>query len=270
MIKPRAFIFLILMLVCGTLLAQDTLPSFNVTAVGNKRNLISWTNTYRYISQINIQRSSDSLRNFKTIMTVPDPMAVENGFLDTKAPGAVAFYRLFIVLEAGKYEFTRSKRPAPDTASALNEMPLEDNQQVVLSENLDSREITTLKNRMESKATPKPSGVAEKFFVVNKYGVYRKVLERNFKRFHDSIVHSTRDTIVFLSVDTALIKPYAVPPAYTASKYVYTERFGNVMISLPDAKQKKYSVSFFEENRTPLFEIDEVKTTKTDGVMKIE
>jgi len=50
------------------------------------------------------------------------------------------------------------------------------------------------------------------------------------------------------------------PNAFVPSLYVYTHRDGYVRISLPDdEKPKKYSVKFFEEDDTMLFEIKEIK-----------
>jgi hypothetical protein len=40
---------------------------------------------------------------------------------------------------------------------------------------------------------------------------------------------------------------------------VYTEKDGNVAITLPEAGAKKYSVKFFDEEENALFEIKEVK-----------
>ena len=77
---------------------------------------ISWTNTFEAISQISIQRSTDSTKNFKTILNVPDPRVRQNGFVDSKAQTPFMFYRVFIVLEGGKYLFSKSTRPFWDTA----------------------------------------------------------------------------------------------------------------------------------------------------------
>ncbi|MES1219709.1 MAG: hypothetical protein ABUT20_29685, partial [Bacteroidota bacterium] len=60
--------------------AQDTLPKFTVKNIGNKHIVISWRNNYDIVKQISIQRSPDSLKNFKTIMSVADPTTKENGF----------------------------------------------------------------------------------------------------------------------------------------------------------------------------------------------
>jgi hypothetical protein len=45
---------------------------------------------------------------------------------------------------------------------------------------------------------------------------------------------------------------------FIPSKLVYTGKQNNVIISLPDADKKKYSIKFFEEDGTPLFEIKKI------------
>jgi len=95
--------------------AQDTLPDFSATNPGNNRIIIGWTNTFETIKQISIQRSLDSLKNFKTILTVADPTAPQNGFADTKAPNDQVYYRLYILLDKGVYLFSPSKKAVYDT-----------------------------------------------------------------------------------------------------------------------------------------------------------
>ena len=89
--------------------AQDTLPNFAVKDVGNNRIIIGWINNFQNVKQISIQRSFDSTKNYKTILSVADPKAVQNGFADTKAPNDHMWYRLFYLLEAGKFYFTAAK-----------------------------------------------------------------------------------------------------------------------------------------------------------------
>ena len=97
------------------LIAQDTLPKFSVKHVGNNRIVIGWFNTFETVKQISIQRSPDSTRNFKTILTVADPALPENGYVDTKAGTDKMFYRLYIMLEKGAFLFSDAKRPILDT-----------------------------------------------------------------------------------------------------------------------------------------------------------
>jgi hypothetical protein len=140
----------ILLSISLTSFSQDTLPRFTVVGKPNNRNIVSWTNPFKSISQIGIQRSHDSTKNFTTVLTVPDPRVKQNGFVDTKAPLAVNFYRLFIVLDSGNYIFTNSKRAVPDTTNSFDESFLtEDNQRVKLTDSLSNREFARLKSSSE-------------------------------------------------------------------------------------------------------------------------
>ena len=111
----RFNLLIIILLVCLVGFAQDTLPRFTVTNAGATRNIVGWVNTYGLVKQISIQRSFDSLVNFKTILSVADPNSRQNGFADTKAPNDHMFYRLFVVLGQGQFLFTASKRPEVDS-----------------------------------------------------------------------------------------------------------------------------------------------------------
>jgi hypothetical protein len=73
--------------------------------------VIGWANQFETVKQISIQRSFDSLKNFKTILTVPDPSIPENGYVDTKASNDRMFYRLYIMLDKGAFLFSDAKRP---------------------------------------------------------------------------------------------------------------------------------------------------------------
>ncbi len=255
---------LLVLIVSATGHAQDTLPHFTLVYKGQNRNMISWTNPYPYTSQISIQRSLDSTRNFKTILTVPDPTVLQNGYVDMKGASPLMYYRLFIVLDSGRYQFTRARRPAPDTAKIVSDSdPLLKNESTrVIIDSLTYREKRALKEKILppiNPVVPKP----EKFFIVKRRDtIVNTISEKYLKKFRDSIVINTKDTLLFASVDTILIRPFVPKEIYKPSKFVFTEKYGNVMIALPDAGEKKYSVSFFDENRKPLFEIKEIKSTQ--------
>lgn len=113
--KKLALLSFIVLITVKCLVAQDTLPNFSLKSVGNNRVVISWINRFESTNQISIQRSFDSLKNFKTILTIADPALPENGYLDTKAPHDHMFYRLYISLGRGYYVFSNSKIPVLDT-----------------------------------------------------------------------------------------------------------------------------------------------------------
>lgn len=276
-------LLLFLFFYSATLMAQDTLPKFTVSTTGNNKMLISWTNPYPTVTQISIQRSFDSTKNFKTILSVPDPTNSQNGFVDTKALTPLMFYRLFIVLDSGKYIFTESKRPFWDTVKkAVVPKPVPEkfngnaNKRVVVSENLSEKETIKLEQKI---AEPKPEPVKpvqpvqpviekapppppepEKFFVIKKRdSIVTSISTKQFKPFRDSILNKTKDTLVFRNADTIVLKPFVPKEVYKPSLFVYTEKDGNIAISLSDAANKHYSVKFFDEKSNPLFEISKVK-----------
>ncbi len=48
---------------------------------------------------------------------------------------------------------------------------------------------------------------------------------------------------------------------FVPSRYVYTGKESNIIIALPDAEKKKYSIKFFEDDGTPLFELKKISET---------
>ena len=142
----------VLLLICTAnlqSLAQDTLPRFTATTKGNGKVLISWTNNYPAITQVSIQRSFDSLKNFTTILTVTDPTVKQNGFVDSKALNPFMYYRIFIVLDSGKYTFSKSRRAFWDTAKVAVVKP------VSKPEQENSPETGRVQNQFQENTTPK-------------------------------------------------------------------------------------------------------------------
>ncbi len=246
--------FAAFLLLSQVTLAQNPLPDFSVTTRGKGKIIIGWYHTYPKISQISIQRSADSLRNYKTILTVPDATVPQNGFVDTKAPTEFHYYRLFIVLDSGKYLFTKPKRAFWDTA-ANAQKPTQrppDNGRVVSGEAVKDKSVPNYP--ADKPAEP------ERFLYLKKRDTLIATLpEKDLKRLRDSILYKTKDTLAFASADTLVIKPFVPKEVFKPSMFVFTSKDGNVTISLPDVTNKKYSIKFFEDNSTPLFEVKQVK-----------
>ncbi len=263
----RLRVLVILVLVMNQASGQDTLPKFSASTRGNNKIIIGWFNEYPKVSQISIQRSLDSTRNFKTILTVPDPSIPQNGFVDTKAPSNFMFYRLFIILDSGKYLFTKSTRPKWDTSKQVVQTPVKppvQNKQVQISPTLNEKDRQELKETLQGiqKEEEKPVEEVkpEKLFTIKKRDtILFTVSENNFKAFRDSLVYKTKDTLVFKNIDTILIKPFVPKEVYKPSIFVYTSKDGNISIVLPDAMVKSYSIKFFEEDNSPLFEVKQIK-----------
>lgn len=101
----------IISLLAKPALGQANLPDITVKDY-NGKIVVSWKNdNAKTISNISIQRSFDSLKNFTTIGTVLNPQNLENGFADDKAPFNRMYYRLFVSFDGGSYEFSKIHRP---------------------------------------------------------------------------------------------------------------------------------------------------------------
>ena len=209
---------ILLVLATHPLFAQDTLPAFTVK---NRygRIIISWVNPFDSLVQISIQRSPDSLKGFKTIATLPDPTAVTNGYLDSKAPNANQYYKIYVQQPRGQFFTTRSMRPVVDSS------------RVVASTGQNSaarmtKEDSTRAIRLELAGAPPAGG---------RYAEGRTIT--------DSVKLISGQPIV----------------TYTPSVFVYTNREGNVVVALPEAKANIFSLKFYRENGTPVFQINRVK-----------
>jgi hypothetical protein len=118
--KKLLLALFVIIITCTLVHGQDTLPQFSVRNVGNNRIIIGWTNSFESIKQLSIQRSFDSLKNYKTLITVPDPSTKQNGYVDLKAINDSMFYRLYIMLDRGVFLFSDAKRPVVDTLRKTN------------------------------------------------------------------------------------------------------------------------------------------------------
>lgn len=207
------------LLITGTLPAQDTLPKFSLKNVGSNRIIVGWTNGFKDIKQLSIQRSHDSLNGYKTILTLPDPTTPQNGYLDTKAPHDRMFYRLYIMLEGGIFLFSDAKRPVKDsvvTAVAIN--------------NPDPVQVADTIRMGDSIIVVKPFGI---------------ILEK----FPDT------DSISAPKINNRP-KPNAFMPSLYV--YTYRDGYVRVTLPANE-NPSKYSIKFFEENDNFLFELKDLR-----------
>lgn len=175
MLKSICILVLFCTLLLGNIFAQDTLPKISVINLRGKI-IVSWKNAYGVkISNINIQRSPDSIKKFVTIGTVLNPMNAENGYVDNKLPAGKIFYRIFIAFEGGNYLFSRSYVPIMDTVKIINKEILEFENEIVKKQRAEYKnEITPDKKIILSEKKeaiippPPPVYVPSKFVFVGK------------------------------------------------------------------------------------------------------
>ena len=248
-------------------MGQDTLPKFSAVQKSNGKIIISWHNKYPIVNQISVQRSKDSLKNFTTILTVPDASLPENGFVESKTAGPDQYYRLFILLNNSKYLFTTSSRAIQEVNAPVtkNEQKEEDNilQKVANQRIFDLQDNSNrqkpaivLPNKINE---PPPIAVDKTIFVKEKDLVIRQLPGIKVSQFRDSILTKTKDTLLFVNADTILIKPFVPKEVYKVSSLVFTGKDGNVNIALLDANKKKYAVKFYDQDNAMLLEIKEIR-----------
>lgn len=115
--KQLFLLTFLLFIFCVNSFAQnDTLPLLNLKSVGT-RVIVSWKQNYKKpITTLNIQRSYDSLKNFRTIGEVLSPQSIENGFIDANPPYRKMYYRVFVAFDGGSYEYSKTYRATKDTS----------------------------------------------------------------------------------------------------------------------------------------------------------
>jgi hypothetical protein len=218
--KYIIFIFYLLFLSLFRSYGQDTLPNFTVLNAGNNRIIIGWVNPFDDVKQISIQRSFDSITGYKSILTVADPASKENGYVDAKATNDHMFYRLYIQRDKGYYVFAKARKPFKDSAT------------VITSRIKDTIVTLTIRG--------KDTIIAKK---VDPFGVKMNGF-------------SGVDSIQGPNPGNGRPKMMS----FTPSLYVFTHRDGYVKILLPEEeKPEKYSLKFFEEDGSILFELKEIK-----------
>ncbi|MEJ7769961.1 MAG: hypothetical protein WKF70_09880 [Chitinophagaceae bacterium] len=252
--KKLRQIFVLLSLTIATQLvaAQDTLPRFTVVNKGNERIVISWTNPYENsIRQLSIQRSFDSLKNYRTILTVVDPTVPQNGYVDTKATNDHMFYRLFILRDSGKYIFSVAKRPVID--AGFTNTDFDNSTTSGMSNGITRmRDINDLREEAKQKNE-------RLIFIKNRETLLGAIRESALKRFRDSLNLETKDTVFMKTADTLVIRPLVSKGYFKPSRFVFTEKDGNIKILLTDAASRKYEIRFFEEDNSEVFELKNVR-----------
>ncbi|MBS4063984.1 MAG: hypothetical protein KGZ74_05460 [Chitinophagaceae bacterium] len=199
----RIFFIILLSIFSLCSMAQnDTLPKFTAKKKSGVIT-ISWINAFKNASQINIQRSKDSNRNFVTIHSTPNPNAKTYSYIDKTAKNDTGYYRVFVLFEGTNYIFTRSQR-----AVEIKQEIVEKDPSVI---NVTGPEDVKSKDPKNREKIPPP------------------------------------------------VTNTPVKKAWEPSVFIYTGDDGNVVIKLPDAATKKYSVIFSREEGRPVFVISHVK-----------
>lgn len=207
------------------------LPEFSVQKVGTGKVRIGWVNPYGAdLIQINVQRSYDSLRSYRTMFSTPSPELPANGFIDNYVEGTKVYYRIFYMLSSNAYFFSKVKKIAPGYVDST---------------------LNSAINR------------ADTVSVALQGNIIAKLPYNLFLRFKDSIYANTKDSLLTAGENMVVLRPY-IPKAseWRASQYVFTDRTGTLNLRLPEAGEKKYSLHVYEEDgKTQLFLLKRISDT---------
>jgi len=252
-LKLRHFSRIVLFcLLANHAFSQDTLPGIRVVNRSGKV-IVGWVNPFRDVVLINVQRSPDSLKNFKTILGVPDPTALTNGFLDAKAPDKKQYYRLFVQQQGGKYFFTRSYQPVTDSGKPKPK------QTPPVAARPSAGEAVAQGDTLRAIALPVPTkaGKAEPTAAVpgkeGKKNARPDSLAGPKKKIAGTPIPKTDSTKI-----TAAPPPPPTPPPIN----IYTNGQGQVVIIVPEEKRNVYTLKFFTDSGTSLFTLNKIRESK--------
>lgn len=253
--------------------AQDTLPAFSVVN-RNGKIILSWVNHFPVVKQMSIQRSFDSAKGFKTILTLPDPTSVTNGFLDNNAPDTTLFYKLYILLDSGKYMFSKVKRPekklaqvaavkppAPQTNDANPAKDLPRQVANTPTKPIVNTNAPTATNAVPDKKLPgntNPVAAAVQKPADNKVEAPAPVADEppSKKYAVETTQAAAKKRSDGLKSDSTTVTK---PEVYKPSSFIFTNTDGNVTMVLPAGKAPEFSIKFFEEKGEMVFEMKSIK-----------
>ncbi len=263
MIHPKKILFLFLFISCAAIVhAQHTatLPDFTIVKK-NGKVFLRWISNYPSISQITIQRSKDANKaNFKSLISLPDPSARENGYYDMTATSDSFYYRLYVQVSGINYFYTQIKRPVPDTAN--------EREKEIAAEPI-TEPVTEPVKKFEPYIHPaEPTDVfkdidstevIDTIVYMASSGENAMLNKRIVGLRRPSVIPTNKYDVRIKFVRPA--KPKVGELVYP-SKNIYTIKDGNVLMDLPLAVTKKYSVTFQDENGNQLFDIPQVEEPK--------
>ena len=255
------FVLVLIIFIFTKPFAQDTLPRFTANILSADKVRISWTNPYPNCVQVSVQKSYDSTKFFSTVFSSLSPELPQNGFVDKNYLKQVkTFYRIFYVLEDGKYFFTKSRQAKRDTSTHM---------QVINPQKSDSAislngEIIDL-NLVTIPPLPIETPVKKRMFSIYKRSIdssYLVIEESKYLRFKDSITTKTKDTLKLLENDIVIWKPFVPKPMWKASSNVFTNTKGYVNVLLPNFKNHHYKIIFYDDKSVEIFKIKQLKQDK--------
>lgn len=225
--------------------AQDNLPYMTVRS-DKGQHLLSWNNQYDGVRNIAVQRSTDSVRNFKTIGMLNAPKKGKGQYTDEHPVVGNNFYRLSIEFGGDLEWFSNTYKLYLDSASMAKwaEERLKAMQAAQAAKEAEERLREAA--RQAAKEAEKP---------VEKIPVPAPApapVARNTPAKQPELAR----------VDTPVIPKEPEKPApftFTPSSKIYTNPYtGHVNINLDDAQSHRYSIRFFDPSKNEVLKVSRV------------
>jgi len=168
--------------------------------------------------------------------------------------GVDVYYRIFYVLEGGKYFFSKSM--GVHTSSAINASPITS----ISPKRNSQREIGNVINPDVYNIAETIEKVWINVFRRSKDTLLFQIDQKNLRHFRDSIITKTKDTINTIDATNIIINTFVPKPLWKPSQFVFaTESTNKVTMRLPSPKLHKYRIVFYDEDSSELFQIKQPK-----------
>lgn len=245
--------------------AQDSLPNFSVD-VRNGAIIIGWINPYNDIAQLIIQQSRDSISGFRSIVTMPDPAAVTNGFAYKKPNSENYYYRIFYLRSGSRYVFSAPKKPRPEVKiqelkqqqRPADDIAVSKNKKPQTTEPKETEKSITSPLQVDSIIKSNPSIITDIKKVLKADSVVLEKIDSVFK------VNPEKAMKIIRFVDQVAkplqkIEPTTKDDIFNPSGFIFTNSEGNLVIALPDVHKKKFSLHVMTKEGQPIFEMKNIK-----------
>ena len=230
MIQKKYGLLVLLCCLSAALFAQPALPDFNIMKGPKSQTVLSWKNNFGdNLTVLNIQRSTDSIRGFRTIYSVENLTLAANAYTDNKPMPGADYYRFYYMMKNGSYYFTKAKRIATGYVT--------DN---LLSQLNSGKTIHILGNNP------------------------RQLAYSALYHLKDSVVNFTSDSLFFVNDSTIQYVKYNAVAAIASttttlqpvSKFLYLNADSYIVLKFPERELDQYSMTIYKRDGTSvLFKI---------------
>lgn len=207
-------------------------------------NVISWTCQYDGIKSIAVQRSTDSVFNYKTVGYVKNTSKGEQAFIDGHPDAGDNWYRLYIAFSSDLTWYSNNIKVYIDSATLLEKgvVPPNDSlQKYAANVHIEPQDVIA-----SSQATTAATNAA---------------IATNRPDIGNRNVAPARAPKLDLNIPKAEENNQM---SYVKSRYVFTNPFtGHVTLELPQNTRQTFSITFYEQRNLnqPVLEVPRLRKT---------